>query len=326
MIKKFAFKILVFVVLVVIIVIIINFIYLKMDNSNSDSIQKFSDVPQDIIICNFGSSHGLYGFNYNDFSCLSCFNFALSSQYFSYDLRLFNYYKTNIKKGAVVFIPVSYFLFFSDVEVLEESFLAKNRRYYKILPEDFVKQFNIKEKIIVEYFPSLLARQKIFSVLLGRSLEDLDDKVWTTSNANNIDVNKDANAAFIRHIKSARKDEFGNRIVNEEEVESLKELIKSCYENGFIPVLLTTPFTHEYTDVIKEKESSFFDDFYGIIDEIKKDTGVQYYDYAFDSRFINNHSLFRDSDHLNKEGARLFVDIIMDEIVHFNTPFSLIKD
>lgn len=41
-----------------------------------------------------------------------------------------------------------------------------------------------------------------------------------------------------------------------------------------------------------------------------------FYDYAFDERFSNSYNLFFNSDHLNKEGARLFTNILMDETVN----------
>lgn len=76
------------------------------------------------------------------------------------------------------------------------------------------------------------------------------------------------------------------------------------------------PFPQEYTDEIKKTDEEFFNRFYSTIDQVVKDTGVEYYDYAFDERFANEYSLFMNIDHLNKEGARNFTNILMDEIVY----------
>lgn len=49
-----------------------------------------------------------------------------------------------------------------------------------------------------------------------------------------------------------------------------------------------------------------------------------YCDYAFDERFMNNYKWFMNADHLNKEGARQFVNILMDEVVHYGEEDSLL--
>lgn len=76
------------------------------------------------------------------------------------------------------------------------------------------------------------------------------------------------------------------------------------------------PFLHEYTEAVDKCAEDFYDHFYSIIGQIVWDTGVEYYDYAFDERFVNEYSWFWDADHLNSEGARNFTNILMDEIVY----------
>ena len=109
-------------------------------------------------------------------------------------------------------------------------------------------------------------------------------------------------------------DDDGKRYVNQEEYDSLVMLINGCREIGADPVLITTPFLREYTDQIKT-DKTFYDDFYGVINDIVSTTHIQYYDFAFDERFVDHYDLFMNSDHLNEEGARVFVDILMEEVV-----------
>ena len=52
-----------------------------------------------------------------------------------------------------------------------------------------------------------------------------------------------------------------------------------------------------------------------MIAKIQEDTGVEYYDYSCDERFADNYSMFMNSDHLNKYGAREFTKIVMEEVV-----------
>lgn len=311
---KFTKKLLMFVLAVATVTMFINFIYVKWHKADSNQINKFGAIPDTIQICNFGSSHGLRGFNYEDLeNDYNCFNFGLSSQFLSYEYRLFQYYGDHIDDGTVVFFPISYFSLFGADETSRYNFASKNRRYYSILPASLMKEYDYITDIYVRYLPALIADPgDLIKTLLGKSI-DANDESWQKV-ATDIDVNKDAEAAFYRHIEECNDD--GNRTENQEEIDALYALIKGCQEKKAIPVLITTPYLHEYTDAVKEKAEGFYDQFYSIIDQVVRDTGVEYYDYAFDERFVNEYSWFSNSDHLNKEGARNFVDILMQEIVY----------
>lgn len=279
---------------------------------------KFALIPDRIQICNFGSSHGMFGFNYenleNDYDC---FNFGLMGQSLSYDYRLFQYYGDHIDNGAVVFIPVSYFSLFGIDETSLEGFAPKNRRYYSILPASLIKDYDSITDIYVSYLPALVTDTgDLVKTLLGKSRTSIDGSGQKV--ATDIDVSKNAKATFNIHIGNNQRfyNDNGNRIVNQEEIDALYALIKGCQEKGTIPILITTPYLHEYTDEVKENTENFYDQFYSLVDQVSKDTGVEYYDYAFDERFSSEYSWFKDCDHLNKEGAKIFVDILMQEIVY----------
>lgn len=320
--KKFIANIIVFFMIVGAITICVNTVYMKRDHSNPQNVYKFKNVPSSIKVCNFGSSHGLNGFNYTDVDGVECFNFSLLAQVFSYDRRLFDYYYDHIAKGAVVFIPVSYFSLYGNPETTGEEFAYMNRRYYQILPKKMVKEYDLKTDIYVNYFPSLLAgKDLVTTILLGS--EDPSYDTWSRL-ASDIDVEKDAEYACERHLFTNKLDENGNRILNQEEIEALEYLIDACREKGFIPILVTTPYLREYTDEIKKEDPDFLDGFYKLIHRIVEKTGVAYYDYGFDDRFIERYDWFVNSDHLNVEGARQFTNILMDEVVHYGTDESLI--
>ena len=310
--KKFITKLLIYIFILLGFVLVINFAYIKLDRSD-DGTKKFQNVPTDIAICNFGSSHGQYGYNYEDIeNDYVCFNFALVSQTLSYDCCLLKNYQANISEDAVVFITISYFSSFGINEVETDNFELKNKRYYKILPASLIKEYNLCTDIS-KAFPSLYADgEKLAVVLLGGNQGDSDES-WKRT-AENIDIEKDADAAYLRHLVTNKQDENGRLIHNEEEISALYEMIAICREKGATPILVTTPFLSEYTDRVQEGIPDFLDEFYGIIDQVVKDTGVEYYDYSMDERFQNEYSLFMNSDHLNKEGARVFTNILMDEV------------
>lgn len=86
--------------------------------ADSYGTKKFFNMPEGIQICNFGSSHGLNGFNYDGVSDkFSCFNFSLHSQTLMYDYRILKHYVNHIKEGGIVFVIISYFSLFGEPEI-----------------------------------------------------------------------------------------------------------------------------------------------------------------------------------------------------------------
>lgn len=253
--KRFLAKILRFFLIITSVTLCVNFVYIKKDSLDSDNTGKFKSVPPSVTICNFGSSHGLNGFNYEDIADDICFNFALASQTLSYDRRLFDYYKGNISKGAVVFIPVSYFSLYGKDERVGNGFEEKNKRYYKILPPNLIKDYDRKTDIYVNYFPALYSKN-VLKVLFGRT-QRIDNVAWLQVSTD-IDLAKDVKAAYERHIVTNKFDENDSRIVNQEELDSLKYIINSCKDMEAVPILLTTPYLQEYTDEVKKKQPGIF--------------------------------------------------------------------
>ena len=301
-----------FCTILVILVLSINERYVRL-NLDNDNVQKFDKVPYDIQYCNFGSSHGLNDYCYDELDNeFITFNFALPSQSLLYDYKILEYYKDHISKDAIVFINISYFSFYGIDETMMDNFESKNKRYYKFLPRESILNFDWKTYIYEVKFPSLCAYDKLFLGLLFG--EEKQEDEWETQTAYDIDMDAYSKAAYERHIIKNRVDENGNRIINSENVEALYKMIEICRDIGATPILITTPYLTEYTDRVKEN-SGFYDDFYDKIDQIVSNTGVEYYNYAFDKRFSNNYALFMNADHLNKTGALRFVDILMQEVV-----------
>ena len=228
--KKFIAKLFIFLLVITSLICCVNAAYIKMDRSDSQDIKKFKTIPKSVKVCNFGSSHSLYGFNYADVNGIDSFSFALSSQVLSYDRRIFENYLDNISEGAVVFITVSYFSFCIDDERNYSDFPQKNKRYYQILPPQLVKDYDLKTDIYSHYLPSLSAGMDLFTVLSGKSTENKE--IDWTEKAINKDLIQDAETVSKRHLSFYAKDEAGNRISNQEEVDSLIYMIKKCKEKG----------------------------------------------------------------------------------------------
>lgn len=293
----------------------INAWYLAMDKSDDLWTNKFKDVPAHIQICNFGSSHGLYSFNYEDVCDeFTCFNFALASQSLSYDLRILQQYKDHLEKGCLVFIPVSYFSFFGIEETQEEEFLSKNKQYYDFLPPGQIKKYDISTHVFQRFFPALNAYENLPAVLFFGKASG-NEALWSKS-ALNMDVSADAALAFKRHFIQEKLNPSGERIINEEEVSALSQMIFLCREIGAVPVLVTTPYLQEYLKEIDANAPEFYEEFSAILSPILAETEASYLDYSSDPHFTARKDLFMNADHLNKEGARQFTDLLLENYIN----------
>ncbi|SCW65789.1 hypothetical protein SAMN02910456_02425 [Ruminococcaceae bacterium YRB3002] len=308
--KKFLIKVFVFVLIIAVLTVALNYVYMKRDKSDLDYTRKYDSMPEKIVLCNFGSSHGQYDFNYEGMED-RCFNFALPSQMPSYDLRLFEYYKDRFSNGAVAFIPVSYFSIFGTTESEDDGFLKKNKRYYRILPASAIKEYDIKTDLYVRYLPSITAGEDFFITVFTDTSTPVDSR-WYTK-ASDKDITDDTYTMFSRQIVNYVYDKNGEIIVNDEEIGAIKELISLCRENNVRPILVTTPYLHDYTDIIRENYPDFFERFDAKVNEIVQETGVEYYNYAFDDRFINSRDWFFNCDHLNNTGAKVFVATLLSD-------------
>lgn len=308
--KKFIYNLFLYCLIICPVLVALDGIYIY-QNRKRDESTKFLSVPENIEICNLGSSHGKRSFNYEDIEgAYTCFNFGLDSQSLSYDLRVLKNYIGNLKEGAAVFITVSYFSFYGKDETLKEDFVSRNRRYYKFLPKELIKDYETKTDIIVNYAPALFDHANFIPVILGNAQKD--SNIWL-SEITSDEAMADAKIAASRHLITYGGNENGVRIRNQKEIQSLYEIIELCKDNGVKAILITTPYLSEYSEEVLKIAPDFYDDFYGIIEKVVKNTGIEYFDYATDTRFTDEYSLFINSDHLNKKGARKFTDIVISE-------------
>ena len=259
---------------------------------------------EDVKIANVGSSHGAYDFTYDELTeaGYSCFNFGNVSQTYQYDLALIKEYGEHIDEGCVMFIPVSYFSFNNET-VNETEAQALSVKYYQCLSPQNIPDYDLFTDIVTTRFPVLSAGEDLIKLL-----PDLHLALTVFAQEDGIDEAEFANRAaqrFDRHFNN-KEDYF-----LPEREEQLLDLIDYCREHEITPVLITTPFSSYYNGPVP---NSFLYDFYSTINRISSDTGVSYYDYSHDERFYDNLSWFSDSDHLNEEGARYFMNILEEEI------------
>lgn len=307
--KKFLVKLCMFIFILSAIILSLSWLYAPFLLKDFGT-EKFRDMPERIQICNFGSSHGFFGFDYDGVSNrFSCFNFALESQSLMYDYRILKCYADRINKGGIVFIVVSYFSLFGKPERESNAFIAMNNRYYKILPSNLIEGYDFITDCIINYIPALaLNVNVVIKTIRGNTTEDR--KQNTAEKLDNIKrVGEERVAHHCENIKNNRDIRF-----NEERKEALYNLIELCREKKLTPILVTTPYLTEYSEPFK-RDSVFMNAFRSTLNEVISNTGVRYYDYSEDERFSHDYTLFSDTDHLNRNGALKFTQILIEDVM-----------
>lgn len=281
--------------------------YKAIDEQKYQDILKFDMLGRnywEVHIGNLGSSHGAYDFVYDDIMARGyvCFNFANTSQSYNYDYAILQQFGQYMVDGSVLFIPVSYFSFNNEVVNRSEA-EAMSVRYYHFLSPENIPDYDPYVDIITNRLPILSAGEDILKLFPNLS------PVLTAHAANEgIDVEEFARRAGERYSRHFDKKE---EYFMPERIEELRAIIAYCQEHKITPVLITTPFSKYYTDLVSQE---FLQEFRATVDNITSDTGVVYYDYSFDERFRENLQYFSDSDHLNPEGAAYFMSILWNEL------------
>lgn len=303
---RFALKCILIPAAAVFIIFMLNKPYRKLDNEKYWDIAKFTMLGaqyQEVNIGNLGSSHGAYDFSYDKIMDrgYTCFNFANTSQSYNYDYAVLKEYGHYMTDDSVLFIPVSYFSFNNEVTNSTEA-EAMSIRYYRFLSPKNIPDYDLYVDIITHKLPILSAGEDILQLFP-------DFNAVLTAHAANegIDVDEFARRAqerYSRHFDN--KEEY----FLDERIEDLYDIINYCKENSITPVLITTPFSNYYIDLISQ---DFLQEFQTTVNRIAVDTGINYYDYSHDERFYGNLEFFADSDHLNETGAAYFTDILWNE-------------
>lgn len=317
-IRKFAKKITIYFLIVGCLTLAINQIYLFQQDKKSLGTMRdkkndnayIYDVPYGIQVCDFGNSHGYYGFNYEKYQEeYVCYNFALPSQSMTYNYNILQEYIDHFDEGAYVFICVSYNSFFGIDEVEFDDFSLKNRRYYRFLSNDKIKEYSWKEDLILNYFPMME-----IDLPMWKDVEDKNIDIWHRITSEG-EVRKQIDIRYVEHV-GQNYDENGNIIMNEDEIEALVQMIELCKDKNLHPILITTPFLGEYTEAIDENAPDFWEKYYTIVGDIVSQYDVEYFDYAREQAFIKNYDWYMNIDHLNYWGAEHFTDIIFGKILN----------
>lgn len=261
----------------------------------------------EVEIANIGSSHGAYNFVYKDLEeqGYSCFNFGNASQTYTYDLALLKEYGKYIDEGCVLFIPVSYFSFNNET-VNDTEAQALSIKYYHCLSPWNIPDYDLYTDIVTTRLPILSAGEDILKLFPDLNLSlTVQAAEGEESGVNVEEFAERARQRYDRHFNG--KEEY----FLPERIEELYAIIAYCKEHEITPVLITTPFSQYYTQLVSE---DFLQQFDSIVEKVVSDTNVSYYDYSQDERFQSHLEYFSDSDHLNETGQAYFMEVLEEDV------------
>lgn len=262
-------------------------------------------------IVNLGTSHG-YDFDYSQTKRKGVpVNKEGNTLY--YDLQHYRYLNNRelLKKGAVVVVPISYFAF-----GLEEN--RKDLGEKESFTNDFY--FYLGRKQIYKYSPKKEARLKTFE--LQKNI-----KMFICA-AQNFQVKKSATRRKKQHSKTRvtqheklqkhakgrtkRHKQLALFHDAQKNVAYVETLLREIFENGHVPILTTVPYSIYYNNGF---DSTWLaNEYFMRLRSLSSSYNITYLDYSHDPMFSPESHLFQDSDHLNKEGKRLFSQVFFKEL------------
>lgn len=288
-------------------------------------VKKFENVPNHITFANFGTSHGLAAFRYDENDKQS-FNFALSGEDIYHDFQTLKQFSDHLEKGCIVTIPVSYFSFCLSTD--EPS----QKRYYTYLDKQYIRDFSYETLINTKYLPVLRSIEFLFKDIIGdqeinsenfmddpnaasfstfRGFSDMvvyaDD---TVSEEQKIQQLKD-HADFRSESWRSGRMVLGKAYLDDN-TKILCDMINYCYDNGFRPVLITIPVYQALTEDFTEEELEYY--YFSRIDKVVDSTGIEYIDYSRDKRLINQPEYYNNSDHMSETGGNAFLEIYKNDL------------
>lgn len=260
------------------------------------------DIPDGLLIANFGSAQGRFAFHYADIG-IKGYNFAESPQSLAYDFRLLKQFSYKLAKGCKVLITLSMFIFlFEDYD--KNTVNAKY--YYALDPENIVNYSKFKHLIYTK-FPVLTAGINALHIIK-------DTKAMRYMDVGTSDYDENAALKNAKHMALGWQKQFGLKDFRTTEIPLelqkhmdavtiiLEEMITYCFQNGFEPVLMGLPIS-------KALNEQFSDEFleriyYGNIKRVVKQN-VRFYDYRKEYDFQEHYDWYIDGVcWLTSEGRR----------------------
>lgn len=254
-----------------------------------DGTEKFHPVPNSVNVAVFGASHGATDLRTGP-EGYDFFNFAIGSQSPWYDLALMHQYEENMEENTLVVLTVTYLSpYWNETET---EFKEKQGRYYRLLDPENIIDVDLVQYYLFKLFP-VLGVEPI--PLINRFL---------------LPIKKTEPTLSLDEVEKGKKERGFQHWSNIKRVfpkaaawDIYEEIFSHCEENHWRVVLVTPPYTEYYNECFP---AEFYSAFFDTVNRLAEEHGVLYFDYSHEEKFATATQWYRDLDHLNAEGAKVF--------------------
>jgi len=273
-----------------------------------DAVKMVNHCEFDLDVVNLGSSSGVYSFDYTDLN-IRCANWALRPNSLLADHEILNNYYSYLKhQGATVLIPLCPFSFLSG------SYCYFDDRYYTFLQLRSIPNGNWKHQLEVkDKYQKPICQYPLMAIwtdlkALVRKPKPLAPEDFP-ANA------KKWMEGWLHEFSLETIDEPLS-LVNRDNIADGKEILTHticyCQERGIRPVLVIPPISKALLEELPvEYRHSFM---LAHIDDVVRQTNVEFINYMDDPQFTKEPTLFRDSFFLNEKGAKLFTRRVLSDL------------
>lgn len=272
---------------------------------NENTTLKFEYVPERIQVACFGSSHAENGFQAVRYPRSdSFFNFSMQRENPIMDTALYKTYQNHLDKDTIVIITLSYFSFYDNTA----RSIDIMKRYIDFLPIKALP--NLKTQLFRLFRVVDFNLEPVLSFVEGRTAVYQEGETTTLASR----YTEEERITMGRKRSETYFQQIGDAKLDPEIDAALRGMIADCLNNGYRPVLVTTPYLDEFTRVFSD---SFLTLFHEQCQVYADAYGIPYLDYSRDARFAFTPNYFVDADHLSSDGSEVFMNIFFDDLKAF---------
>lgn len=259
-------------------------------------------------IVNLGSTSSLYAFNYEDLNVKAA-NWAIARNPIVGDLAILkNYYSFLEPNKSIVLLPICPF------SSLSGRYDYLDDRYYTFLYPSSIPYFSnqrlnkimeiynnpLRYYPIAELFAIIVRLFKKKEIILSEKQMEIDAKIWYNNWLKEFSIN-----SFSEGLSLLNKDSISEYCVY------INEIIDFCEERNLSIYVVIPPVYKTLRDKFDEQACfTLFSDIYNVA----QNRNVKILDYFKQSEFSANKVLFKNSFLMNKEGAKVFTQKVLEDL------------
>ena len=277
----------------------------NVQNGYSYKHKYLQEHKDDISILILGHSHTAWGVNPHLLD--SAFNAAIAARPLYYDAKLAEKWIPNMKNLKVLIISHGYDFpwGFFNLHYWEDEW-KKNTVYmhYKYMGIPFIETSN-DYLLHTALFSNHFAKESLHNEEMGIETYDNLGYIW---HGKAIHQGEDWYNDDIVHINNIGADSLYKYV--QEYIMYLTEIAKICAENNVRLIAITTPCYESYLELTNKVGMQTL---YDIIDSIRENYPIEYYNYLSDPEFRAD-SFYYDCSHLNYIGAEHFTKRLKEDL------------